>query len=152
MIINQPKKIIALGGSILATLSAQVLAEQTLAEAPAKMSAAGGPNTSQIINLFLSLVLIIALIFVCAWLFKRASAIGNVTSKQLRVLGGLSLSAKEKVVLVKAGGKQILIGVAPGRVNALHVFDEAIIDEDAESNGASEFARQLASIGKGRKA
>ncbi len=131
--------------------SLMLLSPRVLSEESTKIAASGGPDATQIMNLFLSLVLIIALIFVCAWLFRRASAIGSISNKQLKVLGGVSLGAKEKAVLIKAGDKQILVGVAPGSVNAIHVFEEPIFEEDNKSTTGSEFARQLANISKGRK-
>jgi len=44
----------------------------------------------------------------------------------LRALESIAIGMKERVVLVQAGEKQLLIGVAPGNVRTLHVFDEAI--------------------------
>ena len=56
--------------------------------------------------------------------------------------------------LIQAGDKQILIGVSPGRINTLHVFEEPVIDspvQDGAYTGAqTEFARKLQGfLGKG---
>jgi flagellar protein FliO/FliZ len=44
----------------------------------------------------------------------------------LRVCLSLAVVMKERVVLVQAGEKQMLLGVAPGNVRTLHVFDQPI--------------------------
>lgn len=77
-------------------------------------------------QLALSLIAIVALILIMAWLFRRVRGIGPGSGAPLRVVGQLSLSGKERVVLVEAGDKQLLLGVAPGRVQTLHVLDEPI--------------------------
>ncbi|EQD42713.1 Flagellar biosynthesis protein, FliO, partial [mine drainage metagenome] len=40
----------------------------------------------------------------------------------LEILASMPLGAKERAVLVKVGDAQILLGVAPGQVNTLHVL------------------------------
>jgi flagellar protein FliO/FliZ len=42
------------------------------------------------------------------------------------VIADIPLGQKERAVLLKVGKAQILIGVAPGRVNTLHVLAEPI--------------------------
>jgi len=38
---------------------------------------------------------------------------------QVQVLGGVSLGAREKAVLLAVDGRRLLVGVAPGRVQTL---------------------------------
>jgi flagellar protein FliO/FliZ len=42
------------------------------------------------------------------------------------VLADLPLGQKERAVLIRVGTKQILLGVAPGRVSTLHVLSEPV--------------------------
>jgi len=62
-----------------------------------------------------------------AWLVKRFGLIQAPSSLSMRVLSSLSLSGKERVVLVEVGEQQFLIGVSPGQVSRLHTFDEAVV-------------------------
>ncbi len=78
------------------------------------------------------LSIVLVLIFVCAWLLRRLGQISNVGGSKLRVLGGVSVGARERVVLVQVGNNQLVLGVAPGRVQTLHVVDQADLSTDIE--------------------
>jgi flagellar protein FliO/FliZ len=51
---------------------------------------------------------------------------------------------RERVVLIQVGSQQLLLGVAPGRVQTLHVLEEPISVGTASSPGES-FAERLGS-------
>jgi flagellar protein FliO/FliZ len=51
---------------------------------------------------------------------------GNRVGEAIDVLADVPLGQKERAVLLKVGATQILLGVAPGRVNTLHVLSEPI--------------------------
>ena len=73
----------------------------------------------------LSLLLVVGAIFALAWILRRVQNLRPKGSGALRVHSGLSVGNRERVLWIEAGGKHLLIGVAPGRVNTLHVFDDA---------------------------
>src|SRR5581483_10684569 len=56
----------------------------------------------------------------------RSCSFGNRVGNALDVLADIPLGQKERAVLLKVGQTQILVGVAPGRVNTLHVLAEPI--------------------------
>ncbi|MGH8504775.1 MAG: flagellar biosynthetic protein FliO [Stenotrophobium sp.] len=72
-----------------------------------------------------SLVLVLLVIFALAWVLRWMQSARGGNASALRLHGGLQVGAKERVLLVQAGDKHLLIGVAPGRVQTLHVFDQA---------------------------
>src|SRR5262249_2213654 len=57
---------------------------------------------------------------------RRARSFSTRGSQLLEVLADVPLGAKERAVLMRVGSTQLLIGVAPGRVNALHVLAEPL--------------------------
>jgi flagellar protein FliO/FliZ len=74
----------------------------------------------------LSLGLVLAIIFAAAWIVRRMRGFGRTASGALDVLASLPLGQKERAVLIRVGTKQILLGVAPGRVSTLHVLSEPV--------------------------
>ena len=77
-----------------------------------------------------SLALVIGLLFGALWIMRRVNGVGQAVGGQMRVVSSLGLGQRERAVLVSVGDQQILLGVAPGRVAALHVFDEpAVVQE-----------------------
>jgi flagellar protein FliO/FliZ len=71
-----------------------------------------------------SLLLVLAAVFLAAWLMGKLRGLGSVRSDAIKVIADLPLGAKERAVLVQVGTQQLLLGVAPGRVNTLHVWPE----------------------------
>jgi flagellar protein FliO/FliZ len=69
---------------------------------------------------------VIALILVLAMLFRRFGDAGLGTPGNMKVLGGISVGQRERLVLVQVGSKQLLVGVAPGNVSQVMVFDEPL--------------------------
>src|ERR1700761_7561950 len=73
-----------------------------------------------------ALLLVLAAIFVVAWAMRRMRIVGNRVGGAIDVLANVQLGQKERAVLLKVGTTQILIGVAPGQVNTLHVLSEPL--------------------------
>ena len=107
--------------------------------------------TDRIGQVLVGLFVVLGAIVAAAWIGRRLMRIQPRGDEHLRLVGGLSLGPRERVVLIQAGETQLLVGVAPGRVQALHVLDQAL-PVDARPAGASQgapFARVLERIGAG---
>ncbi len=89
------------------------------------------------------LVLVLGLLVVSLWLLKRLSHLNASAGCQIRVLGGLSLGGRERLLVIEIGQTQLVLGVAPGRIQTLHVLEgEARLDRSEEKLG--HFKRILA--------
>ncbi|MCU7842925.1 MAG: flagellar biosynthetic protein FliO [Candidatus Thiodiazotropha sp. (ex Monitilora ramsayi)] len=66
------------------------------------------------------LLLILVLIIGGAWLFKRYANLPMAGKGYVKVLGGASVGARERVVVVEVENKRLLLGVAPGQVRNLY--------------------------------
>ena len=96
------------------------------------------------IQMFFGLFLVVAIIFGMAWLMRRLGSVNGTAEGNLKVLGGVSVGQRERVVLIQAGKTQLLIGVAPNMVRTLHVMDELIeTTTDTNKNISSGFADKL---------
>lgn len=72
------------------------------------------------------LLVIVALILAMGWLARRFSTLANLNSQgRMKVLATLPVGNRERVVLIQVGQQCLLLGVAPNKVNTLHVFDRA---------------------------
>ena len=84
---------------------------------------AGEPAPADsVLQVFFGLILILLLIGATAWMARRFGRFHAGVDGELRLLGGLSVGTRERVVLVQIGETQLLLGVAPGRVQTLHVL------------------------------
>ncbi len=109
--------------------------------APAPVEPVG---TASLMQVLLALILVLALIVGMAWLMRRIGGLTQVGGGVVRVLGGVPVGQRERVVLIQVGSQQLLLGVAPGRVQTLHVLEEPINVSAASASGDS-FAERLTS-------
>ena len=104
------------------------------------------------VDVVLGLVVVLALIYALAYVARRLNGATMAGNLPVKIVGGTSIGVREKIVLVEVGGKHILLGVAPGRVNTLHVFDEPI-EMLREQRAEAAFAvrlKQILSQGEGK--
>lgn len=91
-------------------------------------------SMGNLLEVTLGLITVLVLIFVVAWIVKRYGSFNSTVGGNLRIVGGLSLGQKERVMLVQVGEKQILLGVSPGKVEMLCQLDEPLAVEEPESD------------------
>jgi len=101
-----------------------------------------GGNIGQ---LAMGLLAVVAFVFILGWFLKNVMRSGAVTSGAMKIIAGVSMGARERVVLMQVGETQILIGVTPGRIEKIHVLDKPI-DVEPASNPASSFASKLSEV------
>ncbi len=96
------------------------------------------------LQMFLGLLIVVALIVGMAWFMRRMGKINGSANEHLKIIGGLSLGQRERVILLQAGKTQLLVGVAPGTIRTLHVLDEPIETDMAAAKPVSAgFAEKL---------
>jgi len=94
--------------------------------APHAAATAAPVGAGGLVSVTFALLVVLAAIFAVAWLARRVRGIGSRVGQAIDVLADMPLGPKERAVLLKVGSEQILVGVAPGRVSALHVLREPI--------------------------
>jgi len=85
-------------------------------------AAAHGSTAGGALEVTLALLLVVGMIAALAWGLRRMRGFGGGSQERIQVLADRSVGPKERCVLVRVGDTDILVGVAPGAVNTLHVF------------------------------
>lgn len=83
----------------------------------------------------LSLLGIIALIFVLGWLARRMTSGRFSAQRQMKVISVLPLGARERVALIDVGGQQFLLGITTQSINYLHRFESPLVPDEAMPEG-----------------
>ena len=98
--------------------------------------AADQPATSAggMFQVVLGLIVVLGLMAGAAWLLKRMGVAGNATGNVARVVGGVNVGSRERVLVVEVADQWIVVGVAPGRVNALSTMPRQ--EQPATQQGA----------------
>ena len=93
--------------------------------------------------LVLGLLLVLGLIFFLAWLLRRVQQAGPAGKGQvIELIGSRALGPRDRLVLVQVGNEQILLGLTPGTISALHVLKEPVQVPGTEQ-ATPEFAQRL---------
>ena len=86
--------------------------------APAPSSAAPLSWWS-VVQMLFSLALVLAALIGSVWLLRRFSSSGVLSRAPLKVVGGVSLGGRERVVVVEAGERWLVLGVTGQQVSLL---------------------------------
>ncbi len=100
----------------------------------------------QLIQVSLSLLAVLAVIYCVAWFIKRNRGIQGLTGLPMKTLAVLPMGVKEKIILIEVGGKQILLGMTAHNINNLATFDEPILVlKDKHTKGFAERLKEIMS-------
>jgi flagellar protein FliO/FliZ len=133
-----------------APVSLAVIPEVMAAKPPAR-----AVSSTDIAAWGFGLVVVLAVFLLCVWGLRKLSGFTAGGGGKLRLIGGLSLGMRERVVLLQAGKKQLILGVTPGRIETLLVLEgedclqkeEPLYTADSMESG---FAQKLAQMLKTR--
>ena len=106
--------------------------------------AAGQAPTTDLLQWLVSCFLVIGLILALAWLLKKSRLVPGLAQNQLRVISVLPLGNREKLLVVKVGEQQVLLGMTPANINLLCQLESPLVEPPA----AMPFAAQLAKLMK----
>ena len=121
-------------GFLLSTPLALVPASATAADMnavnhPAQVASGVGAGAAvpslgvgAILQTILGLLVVIGLVFACAWLARRFGLQPGSRGGLVKTIGGASLGGKERVAVVEIGDTWLVLGAAPGNVRLLHTM------------------------------
>ncbi|MBA2077203.1 flagellar biosynthetic protein FliO [Rhodanobacter sp. PCA2] len=86
---------------------------------------------SELLRVLLSVAAVVAMIFVAGWLSRRMQARRGPGGRRLRCVEAIAVGARDRVLLLDADGKRLLVGVGPAGLRTLHVYEGAAPAEPA---------------------
>lgn len=134
-----------LSGVVAAVLSgAPAFAVERTGTAPVTL--VNPVSAGAVVQTLLGLIVVVAVIVAVAWLLRRVSRMQAGVQGVLKVVAGLSLGARERVVLMQVGEKQLLLGVAPGRIHTLYVLEQPLAAAAGGMPEGAVFAERLRQV------
>jgi flagellar protein FliO/FliZ len=101
-------------------------------------------SAGSLFQVLLGLIIVLGLMAGAAWLLKRFSAARPSTGSMIKIVGGVSVGSRERVLVVEVADQWIVVGVAPGRVNSLATMArQEIAPAAAGATNAPNFASWL---------
>ncbi len=87
-----------------------------------------------LMQLILGLLVVVLCIVALAWFAKKMNRFNSIADDSLKIISGMSMGTRERIVLLQVGGEQLLLGVSPGRINTLHVLNSTVNDSVVKSS------------------
>jgi len=109
--------------------------------------AAPGISASTYVQAALALALIVGLLAGAAWLARKVSGGKGFGQGGMRVIGGVALGPRERIMLLEVGEEWLVIGIVPGQIRTLHRLAKGELPA-AEAGGQPSFAQWLQRIGE----
>ena len=96
----------------------------------------------------MALSLIVALLAATAWLARKVSGGKRFGQGGMKVVGGVALGPRERIVLLEIGDEWLVIGIVPGQIRTLHRMSKgnAMPENDPAVSAEIPFAQWLRSI------
>jgi flagellar protein FliO/FliZ len=100
----------------------------------AATGAVGMSPTGGILKMVSGLAVVLVVMALISWGVKRMLPGGAGAQSAVRIVGGVSVGSRERVVVLEVAGRWLVVGVAPGQVSSIANLEM----------GASEVANQIA--------
>ncbi|WP_407900037.1 flagellar biosynthetic protein FliO [Ferrigenium sp. UT5] len=104
-------------------------------------------SSGSVVQVIVSLLLVLAAVMAVAWVLKRINLPRPGAGNVLRVISGVAVGQRERVVLLEVNDTWLVVGVAPGQVRTLHTLPKGMLPADgtpaAEAKSFRSFLQQM---------
>jgi flagellar protein FliO/FliZ len=100
----------------------------------------------------LGLVLVLGAIVLIAWLLRHFNLPRQAGGHQLKIIGGIAVGQRERVVIVEAGDTWLVLGVTAHNVRTLHTLPKGARQPVGEQHRSHGFQKWLNGIMEKRNA
>ena len=76
-------------------------------------------SSSGLFTVLLGLILVLGLVAACAWVLKRLGPARVSGGANVKVVGGTSIGARERILVVEVADQWLVVGVTPTQINTL---------------------------------
>ena len=112
-------------------------------------------SSGSVLQVIFSLLLVLAAVVLVAWILKRINLPQYGAGSLLKVISGVAVGQRERIVLVEVNDTWLVVGVAPGQVRTLHSMPKAelpIQQTDSSSDTDGKFQGWLKQVMEKRNA
>ena len=112
---------------LIAALCAPLLAAAETARPAYTPPPPAAISSGSVLQIIFSLLLVLAAVILVAWVLRRINLPQRGAASLLKVIGGVAVGQRERVVLVEVNDTWLVLGIAPGQVRALHSMPKATL-------------------------
>ena len=131
---------------VLRLLTVLLLPQSAWATDSAGAGASAGIPVATYFQAALALGFIVLLLLGTAWLARKVSGGKRFGEGGMKVVGGIALGPRERLVLVEAGESWLVIGIVPGQIRTLHTMPRGSLPAAEATAATPPFAQWLKTI------
>jgi len=103
-----------------------------------------GVSSGSFIQAFFGLLVIVALLVGTAWFARKLTGGRGFGQGGMKIVGGVAIGPRERIVLVEVGEHWLVIGIVPGQIRKLHTLPKGELENFPAFNLAEKpFAQWL---------
>jgi len=106
-----PRRLLVAGGLLYSAFA--------VAAEPAAKAAESAATAGNLFQVLFGLVVVLGLMGGIAWLLKRHGGVRMNAAAPVKIVGGIPVGNREKILVVEVADQWIVVGVAPGRITTL---------------------------------
>ncbi len=114
-------------GILCLAFGQKALAEVTHPQYPTTAVSSGN-----MVQITLSLLLVIAAIVLVAWLLKRMNIAQQGAGTHLKIISGVAIGQRERIVVIEVEDTWLVVGVGPGQIRTLHTLQKPAGEETTQ--------------------
>jgi flagellar protein FliO/FliZ len=123
-----------------------LLSAFSIGTAAAAETAAVSPTTG-LLQIFLGLIAVLALMLVAAWFLKKIGPVTSGNKVAVKVVGGVNLGNRERIMVVEVANQWIVVGVTAHQISTLSTLQkqeqEQIITQEPVIGSENQFSTWL---------
>jgi flagellar protein FliO/FliZ len=121
-----------------------MLAASASAAVPTREAGNVAPATG-LLQIFLGLIAVLALMAAAAWFFKKMGPVSKGNMVPVKIVGGVSLGNRERVMVIEIADQWIVLGVTASQINTLSTMpkQEKLATELAAALPENQFSAWL---------
>ncbi len=107
--------------------------------------------TGYLLQGIFGLLIVLGLMWGAWWLLRRTGFNRSMSGVKMKVVGGISIGNRERVMIVEVGDHWLILGVTPNQINTLATMPKRDLPEETEDVNSPQFAVWLKKIMDRRK-
>lgn len=101
--------------------------------------------TAGLLQIFLGLVAVLALMAVAAWSFKKIGPATTGNKVPVKVVGGVNVGNRERIVVVEVADQWIVVGITASQINTLSTMPKQtnLVEQQDDAQPVNQFSTWL---------
>lgn len=101
--------------------------------------------TAGLLQIFLGLVAVLALMAFAAWSFKKIGPVATGNKVPVKIVGGVNVGNRERIMVVEVADQWIVVGITASQINTLSTMPKQgnLAEPQDEAQPSNQFATWL---------